>query len=253
MSAEPAMPARNGFGHRPTVIAGEGGDPALRLAAAESRARSAEARAAHLEAEVRVLEEEVALLRSQLEAAAGDPEGWAGGELETLAEELSHVMESAEESVAGIVERAWLAASTRASAADQVREETRAELERLRTWRMEMDQAMVALRGDIEEARGTIDGMPERVRTALAPAAEAMAVVDAGMAQLAMATLPETSYESSSADILPVETLSMLAAEGDLGQHEHDDGHEHEGHDEHGGLDGHNELDGHEHGEHQEP
>jgi hypothetical protein len=234
MSAEPAMPARNGFGHRPSVITGEGGDPALRLVAAESRARSAEARAAHLEAEVRVLEEEVSLLRSQLEAAASGPDGWAGGELETLAEELSQVMESAEESVAGIVERAWLAASTQASAADQVREETRAELERLRTWRMEMDQAMMALRGDIEEARGTIDGMPERVRTALAPAAEAMAVVDAGMAQLAMATLPETSYESSSSDIIPVETLSMLAAEAGLDHHEHVDDHEHDdGHDEH--------------------
>ena len=54
---------------------------------------------------------------------------------------------------------------------------------------------MSSLQGEIERARRAIDEMPERIREALTPAAQAMQTVGAGMAILAGMSIPPSDLQ----------------------------------------------------------
>ena len=151
----------------------EGPDPEVevRISAAEERAQSAESRIGDLQAELAFYGDAVRSLKS---------------ELETMAERVvSRVAPQ-------VVELEARAAETTAirTAVDSLRSDIEAERERLMEWRREAQAAISGLNADIDVAHRAIDGMPERIREALTPAAEAMSTVGARMVSLAGMPLP---------------------------------------------------------------
>jgi len=220
-SAQASKSNRGLFGKRKPSMAEEDGGEALelRLRSAEGRAQAAESKVSHLESELRSYDEAISSLKHQVESLVGqagpgrlaslmeetakdDPlvpdwddlgEGAAAeASFHELSAELAGIMTGAEDRAAQIIARAWTAAQTRAEQVDRMREDVRHEIDQLTRWREEVGAAMRALVGDMEEAKATIEEIPERVRLALAPAADAMAVVDERMSRLARTTVPLT-------------------------------------------------------------
>jgi len=170
----------------------EGPDPevAERMSAAEERAQSAESRIGDLQAEL---------------AFYGDAVRSLKGELETMAERVvSRVAPQ-------VVELEARAAETNAirSAVDSLRSDIEAERERLMEWRREAQAAISGLHSDIDVAHRAIDAMPERIREALTPAAEAMSAVGARMVSLTGMPLPPAGVSGGrSSDFYPTDNVS---------------------------------------------
>jgi hypothetical protein len=173
----------------------EGPDPEVeeRMSAAEERAQSAESRIGDLQAEL---------------AFYGDAVRSLKGELETMAERVvSRVAPQ-------VVELEARAAETNAirTAVDSLRADIEAERERLMQWRREAQAAISGLNADIDVAHRAIDAMPERIREALTPAAEAMSAVGARMVSLAAMPLPPPGVmDGRGPDSFPAETGSEYA------------------------------------------
>jgi hypothetical protein len=175
---------------------GDGADQEveLRVRAAEDRAQSAEGRIGDLQAELVFYGDAIRSLRSELEGMAERVVSRVAPqvvELEARNAETTAIREAVEET----------------------RDEVHAERDLLMTWRRELEQGVLALRRDIEYARRIIDEMPERIRDALTPAAESMAVVGAGMASLASMPVPPTVLGDQ---IPPLDEVEFAAPEPEL-------------------------------------
>src|SRR5207249_979333 len=111
-----------------------------------------------------------------------------------MTEELSKIIEAAEESTSQILERARASTREQIVEAHRLWEQVQAEVARLATWRDGAASVVRSVQSAVEKARGEIEGLPDRIQSALAPAVEAMEKVDAGMAKFAMAaTFPATT------------------------------------------------------------
>lgn len=176
MGAEPIRQGRGLFGRRREELDAGPSEMEVRLQAAEGRAEAAETRVGDLQQELMFYGDAIRSLKSELEAVT-----------ERV---VSRVAPQVVELEARNAETEALRQSVVALESD-----ARAERDQLMSWRERMEHAVDALRVDIDNARSHIDRMPERIREALTPAAEAMATVGAGMARLAEISVPTTILE----------------------------------------------------------
>jgi hypothetical protein len=166
------------------------------LSLAERRIRSAEAQVAKLEEQLKAGEEVLAQLQeresSAADAAAEAAEAKNGSQpaemtQEAVHQELSKVVTTAEASTAQIIQ-AWSSTRDQIMQADSLWKSVQEEIVRFASWREDVEPMMTMVQRYISEARQSIDEVPHRVGEALAPAADAMAAVAAGMMEFAKAS-----------------------------------------------------------------
>src|SRR5436190_1576784 len=190
MSMEDMRQGRRLFGRRAD---GTDAEVEVRVRGAEDRAHAAEARISALQVELVFYGDAIRSLR---------------GELETMTERVvSRVAPQ-------VVELEARNAETEAvrETVEVMRAEVSAERERLLDWRRQTDAAMSSLQGEIERARWAIDEMPERIREALTPTAQAMQTVGAGMAILAGMSIPPSELQGGESEA-PTEPWSPSGGE----------------------------------------
>jgi hypothetical protein len=195
MTEQPPKLPRKPFGYDPTVVDQLMADRDSMLAVAERRVREAEGKAARLEEQLAVKEHALKDARDKQSAA---PPVEPSPQRERLpeeppltsrfmTEELSKIIEAAEESTSQILERARASTRDQIVEAHRLWEEVQAEVTRLTTWREGAASVVGSVQTAVEKARAEIEGLPDRIQNALAPAVEAMVRVDAGMARFAAA------------------------------------------------------------------
>lgn len=199
MTEQPPKLPRKPFGYDPTVVDQLMADRDSMLAVAERRVREAEGKAARLEEQLAA--KEVAL-KDARDHQSAPPPPVEPAQRERLpeeppltsrfmTEELSKIIEAAEESTSQILERARASTREQIVEAHRLWEEVQAEVLRFTTWREEAASVVSSVQTAVEKARAEIEGLPDRIQNALAPAVEAMVKVDAGMARFAAAaTIP---------------------------------------------------------------
>jgi len=148
------------------------------LLQAEGRVRAAEARVAELEQELSSAKEELEARESMT------------GTAKFLTEELSTILGAAEESATRIMERARTSTQQQIEEADRMWRDMQAEITRFASWRDRLDPALQTTRSRFDEVRSQVQEIPERIRRALAPMADAIAGMDSDLATLASAFNP---------------------------------------------------------------
>ena len=68
--------------------------------------------------------------------------------------------------------------------------EVQAEVARFASWRDQVEPVIQQVQSKVGSVRGLVDDVPERIRDALAPMADAISSMDADMAELASALTP---------------------------------------------------------------
>jgi hypothetical protein len=192
----PKLP-RKPFGYDPTVVDQMMADRDQMLAVAERRVREAEGKAARLEEQLAVKELTLRDLKEKASAAPPPqepkPEPERRPEEQPLTsrfmtDELAKIMEAAQESTSQILERARASTREQIAEAHRLWEDVQAEVVRFETWREGAASVVRSVQGAVEKARAEIEGLPDRIQGALAPAVDAMVKVDAGMARFAAAS-----------------------------------------------------------------
>src|SRR5438309_1587460 len=203
MTEQPPKLPRKPFGYDPTVVDQLMADRDSMLAVAERRVREAEGKAARLEDQLAA--KEFALKDARDKQAAAPPPPQPTPERDRhpeeppltsrfMTEELSKIIEAAEESTSQIMERARASTREQIVEAHRLWEQVQGEVARLATWRDGAASVVRSVQSAVEKARGEIEGLPDSIQSALAPAVEAMEKVDAGMAKFALAaTFPALS------------------------------------------------------------
>jgi chromosome segregation ATPase len=161
-----------------------------RLAEEEAARQSEQAEAsrvhvAELQAEIHTLRDRLQRLEAELVVAESGPEGADQGSAQ---EELSTILESAEEAFTRMIERARLRNEEQLREVDTARQELRSEVERLAAWRADVERLLGSVRETVAHTRAQIQETPERLRGALSPTTEAMASVNDTLEELARAT-----------------------------------------------------------------
>jgi hypothetical protein len=151
-------------------------------------------RAADVEAER--LREDIQGLRDQLEnahqelteiraASPHDPQPSDGHSKfcdcppsETLLEDMTRIVSMTEESTRKILENARTTLLRDIDAAEALREQARSEIAQAVAWRSHWGPAVRTFQKTIRETQSAIDGIPERIRDALAPLTAAAAALD---------------------------------------------------------------------------
>lgn len=128
-------------------------------------------------------------------AAAVDPSSMVSQETTDitnrfLTEELTAILAAAEESAGRIVERARATTQRQIGRSNKVWREVQAEVSRFAAWRQEVEPVIRSVQAKVEGVRSEIDEVPERIRQALAPMADAISSIDADLAELASASNP---------------------------------------------------------------
>jgi chromosome segregation ATPase len=134
-----------------------------------------------------------------------------------LTEELAGILAAAEESAARIVERARATTQRQIARSNRVWRDVQAEVSRFAAWRQEVEPLIRGVQSKVEGARSEIEEVPERIRQALAPMADAISAIDADLAELASASNPPlllapSGLESEGSD---VESWDLEDQEGD--------------------------------------
>jgi hypothetical protein len=197
MTEQPPKLPRKPFGYDPAVVDQLMADRDQMLAVAERRVREAEGKAARLEEQLAVKE---LAYKDVQEKLSSTPPPAPGPKREHersredppltsrfMTEELSKIIEAAEESTSQILERARASTRDQIVEAHRLWEEVQAEADRLASWRDGAASVVQSVLAAVEKARAEIEGLPDRVQNALAPAVDAMVKVDAGMARFASA------------------------------------------------------------------
>jgi chromosome segregation ATPase len=118
------------------------------------------------------------LVQQQLEAP---PRPDAPVSTMTVSEEVGRLLKTAEESAARIVDQARQQAARETADAERQWREVQTSLARFATWRDRVEPQLGDLHGRMEELRSRIGEIPDRVRAAFAPLAEASALTEAGL------------------------------------------------------------------------
>jgi chromosome segregation ATPase len=156
----------------------------IELSERVEEARTATARVGQLEAELEGL-------RHDLQRVEGEqtPRGEGQPEPATFAaQELSRVLETTEQAVAALFERARRGNDQQLEEIERARERLQAETERLAQWRQEIAAVMRSVHDSAAFARSQIEQTPDRLRQALGPSTEAMTSLNDWLAQLARVT-----------------------------------------------------------------
>jgi predicted nuclease with TOPRIM domain len=166
------------------------------LQQARARIQAAEARVADVEAELSRLVERNEQLEGQVEELRSVGQGEAAGsdasELTPrfLSDELGTILSAAEESATRIMERARQATEQQVAEAERVWRETQAQIARLAAWRDRVDPLLRTTRARIDEARTRIAEVPDQIRQALVPLADAVASLEGDLADVARKATP---------------------------------------------------------------
>jgi hypothetical protein len=107
-----------------------------------------------------------------------------------LREELGEILKSAEESAARIVERARTTTQHQIAQSNRLWREVQNEVSRFAAWREEVEPVINTVQSKVSGVRTQIEEIPERIRQALAPMADAISSVDADLAELVEACSP---------------------------------------------------------------
>jgi hypothetical protein len=199
MTEQPPKLPRKPFGYDPTVVDQLMADRDQMLSVAERRVREAEGKAARLEEQLAAKEFALKDAKEKLAVPPPAPEPdrepqWERQQEDPpltsrfMTEELGKIIEAAEESTSQILERARASTREQIVEAHRLWEEVQAEVARFTTWREGAESVVRSVQSAVEKARVEIDGLPDRIQSALSPAVEAMVKVDAGMSRFAAAT-----------------------------------------------------------------
>jgi hypothetical protein len=107
-----------------------------------------------------------------------------------LTEELAGILAAAEESASRIVERARASTERQIMESNRLWREVQAEVARFASWRDQIEPVIRQVQSKVEGARGLVEDVPERIRDALRPMADAIASIDADMAEFSSALTP---------------------------------------------------------------
>jgi hypothetical protein len=156
------------------------------LAERDALVRLSEGRLHTAEAQIAILEEEVAVMRREM--SSRDSGGQGGAQF--LTEELGNILSAAEEAATKIIERARISTDQQIQEASRLWREVQAEVSRFTAWRERVDPAIGATHTHLEDVKTQVQEIPERIRQALAPLAEAIAAFDSDLAELGAAASP---------------------------------------------------------------
>jgi chromosome segregation ATPase len=159
-------------------LTGELEEARARLDQATAEARSVAQQLAELEAEAKELREE---LRREAEASQID------GETETpfASQDLSHVLETTEQAVAALFERARRGNEQELQEIERARESLREQTEGLARWREEIATVMRSVGDSAAFARSEMEQARARLREALDPTSNAMTSMTSWLDELA--------------------------------------------------------------------
>ena len=194
------QPAGRGiFGYRKSEVERLIAERDAALQQSEVRIHAAEARVADLEATIRRLEERNEQLEGHVQEGPPGSERAAqrppAGELTPrfLSDELSTILSAAEESATRIIERARQATEQQVADAQAVWREAQTQVARFAAWRERVDPLLRSTQGGIDEVRGRIEEVPNQIRQALAPLADAVAALGRDLADVANKASPPMS------------------------------------------------------------
>jgi TolA-binding protein len=107
-----------------------------------------------------------------------------------VSDELAGILTAAEESAARIIERARSTTSRQVARSNRVWHDVQSEVSKFVAWRQGVEPVIGAVQSKVDAVRELIEGVPERIREALAPMAESISAIDADLADLAAASTP---------------------------------------------------------------
>jgi hypothetical protein len=187
MSEQPPALSKGLFGYRRSSVNQLLSDRDVMLRQAEGRVKASEAKASRLESEMASLQESHAMLQRQLEGLSS-----VQGDVTTrfLNEELATILAAAEESAIRIVERARASTQQQVAEAERVWREAQTQVSRFNEWRDRVDPALRDAQVKIEEVRDRIEEVPNQIRLALAPLADAVASLNGDLSEVSGAPVP---------------------------------------------------------------
>ena len=204
------------FGYRRSSVNRMISDRDIMLRQAEGRVRAAEARIAELEVQLRRRDEQLDQFRTQ-GGSDGAPAG--EGQPETarfVTEELGQILSAAEESAQKLMERVKADTERRMGEAERMWKETQGEIARFASWRKVADPKIRKAQSKVDDIRGKIEEVPERIRKALAPMADAIASLDADLGEVTATNPPllvaPTGLSESAANLSDEEVAEGLEA-----------------------------------------
>jgi hypothetical protein len=112
------------------------------------------------------------------------------GGAQFLTEELGNILSAAEDAATKIIERARASTDQQIQEASRLWREVQAEVSRFTAWRERVDPAIGATHSHLEDVKTQVQEVPELIRHALAPLAEAISAFDADLAELGAAANP---------------------------------------------------------------
>jgi predicted nucleic acid-binding Zn-ribbon protein len=118
-----------------------------------------------------------------------------------VSEEVRRLLKAAEDSAASIVENARLVGARNTAEAERQWRELQTSLTRFAGWRERVGPQLVDLHARMEELRSRISEIPDRVRAAFAPLAEASAATEAGLLGLTDDLTPPLLSAPSPSDV----------------------------------------------------
>lgn len=205
----PEVPAlrRGVFGYRRDAVDRIILDRDVMLRQAEAKLTTAESRVTELEAELAGLRaqnggliDSVEQLRTELEHLQArlaevpppPPPPDPGRQItsEFLADELTRVLASAEESARRIVDRARHSSEQQIVEADRMWREAQAQIGRFAAWRDRVEPAVRSAHARIDDVRQRMEDVPAQIRAALAPLADAIGGLEVDLAEVTSVSVP---------------------------------------------------------------
>ena len=236
MSNQPSDIGRALFGYRRSSVNQAISDRDMMLRQSENRAREAEARSAEMEERLTALQREIGeqqlrladrdrhvvelrehidrLIQQQLEAPPTT---------ETVGEEVARLLRTAEESATRIVEQARTSTARDTAEAQRRWRELRISLERYAGWRGRVDPQLADLHARMADLRLRITEIPDRLRGAFAPLAEASAATEAGLLALSDDLTPPLLSAPSRSDASTQPPVDSGFRDGVAGSEQGDD------------------------------
>ena len=138
---------------------------------------------------------------------AGEPRARRPEATSSFSEELAGILAAAEESAAGIVERARITTERQITESTRLWREVEAEVARFSSWREQIEPVIQRIASKVDDVRTRIEEVPERIREALAPMADSISSLDSDMAELAAASTPPLLLKPSGLDERESEVL----------------------------------------------